>query len=84
MGKPGQFQRGNATATAGGHARAAALTPDERRAIAQKGLQTIADRLFDGDVVAAQLWLSERGAIARRAAAAARRAAREAARRAEK
>lgn len=71
----GKFEPGNDFSVSGGRARAAKLTADERRAIALKGLQAIADRLFDGDVVAAQLWLSQRGAIARRAAAAARRTA---------
>jgi len=70
----GAFKIGNAEAAVGGRARAAKLSPERRREIALAGLQAIADRLFDGDLVAAGRYISARGAMARRAAAARRRA----------
>lgn len=68
-----------AIAAAGGHARAAALSPERRREIALAGLQAVADRYCDGDLQAAQRWITARAAAGKRAAAERRRAAREAA-----
>lgn len=59
----------------GGRARAAKLTPERRREIARAGLQALADKLFDGDVSAAQAYITARAAAAHRAATERKRAA---------
>lgn len=64
----GRFIKGSAATFGrrGGLARIAKLSPEERAELARSGLQALADRYFDGDAVAAQRWLSERGLAALR------------------
>ena len=58
----GRFVKGSGSAAAaGGRARAAKLNAEERRRIAAMGLHALADRDFDGDLAAAQLWLASQG-----------------------
>ncbi|MEZ4868117.1 MAG: hypothetical protein R3C14_42710 [Caldilineaceae bacterium] len=60
----GRFTRGNQVSVAGGRARAAALSPRCRRAIARRGWRAMVRRHFAGDEAAARAWLGALGAWA--------------------
>ncbi len=57
----GRFTKGNKWASAGGKARARALTPQRRSEIAALGFQAMADKWFDGDRERAKKWLTDMG-----------------------
>ena len=60
----GRFAPGNPYAAQGGRARSERLTPDRRQAIARLGFEAFVARYFDGDRVAAAVWLGRLGAWA--------------------
>ena len=60
----GRFTTGNLLASSGGLARAAALTPERRSAIARAGWLALVDRRFAGDAQRAAAWLGALGAWA--------------------
>ena len=60
----GRFLPGNSLASAGGKARAAALSPARRQEIARLGLIGLANSRFNGDVVAARQYLVQKGLAA--------------------
>ena len=53
----GRFVAGNSFASLGGKARAAKLTPSERRQIAKNGFQALARQRFNGKRRKAAAWL---------------------------
>lgn len=62
--KRGRFISGHPWASSGGKARARALDPERRRAIARAGWRGLVARRFDGDSQRAREWLGELGAFA--------------------
>lgn len=65
----GQFLPGNTTARRGGQARAATLSPEERRAIASRGWQALVAKRFSGSQERAADYLGRMGAWAAEQAA---------------
>lgn len=60
----GRFLPGNRTAVLGGQARAAALPPERRQAIARQGWQALVEQRFAGDPQAAAEYIGRLGAWA--------------------
>lgn len=60
----GQFVPGNSIARKGGKARARALKPERRSAIARMGWDAMVDKHFEGDQEAAKRWWGAIGAWA--------------------
>lgn len=60
----GRFLPGNSTAQRGGQARAAALPPERRQAIARAGWQALVEQRFAGDHQAAAEYIGRLGAWA--------------------
>lgn len=64
-GNPLRLQKGDERtrelAAAGGCARAAKLTPEQRSAIARRGLEALAEKHFQGNKQAALEWMGQNG-----------------------
>lgn len=58
------FTPGNKHAVAGGHARAAKLTPEQRSEIARTGYQATTEKHFNGNADAHNQWLIQSGLAA--------------------
>lgn len=58
----GRFTSGNDFASLGGHARAKALTPEQRKACSSAGFRGLAEKRFGGDVAAAKKYIADLGA----------------------
>jgi len=58
----GRFVKGNSISKHGGHARAKALTPKQRKAISRKGWRGLVRKQFAGDEAAARAWFGALGA----------------------
>ena len=72
--KRGRFIRGNTIASAGGQARAQALTPQRRRAIARQARRRMVERHFGGDDGQQRRYFAELGRYAYEAQAGSYRA----------